>query len=145
MDTSKFVDTAEGKGSPSAGPRKAVLWGRDDLLAQAVGLFLESERIWDVIRVSSDGGVEHLVEEVKRKNPDVVILCQERIDDDPTLPVRLIQEQLCLKVISVGLESNLMQVHSKHSVIVRGISDLLSIAESGYFSKIAQEKEVRHT
>jgi hypothetical protein len=145
MDTSKFVDTAKGKDSTSAGPRKAVLWGREDLLAQAVGLFLEAERVWDVNRVSSDGGVDHLIEEVKRTSPDVVILCQERVDEESSLPVRLIQEQLCLKVITVGLESNLMQVHSKHSVIVRGVSDLLSIVESGYFPKNAQEKEVRHS
>lgn len=122
------------------------MWGREDLLAQAVSLFLEAERLWDVIRVPSSGGVDNLVEEVKRTSPDVVILCQERVDEDPSLPVRLIQEQLCLKVITVGLESNLMQVHSKHSVIVKGTSDLLSVVESGYFSKISQEqeKEVRH-
>lgn len=145
MDSTKTVDASNGSDSPPVRTKKAVLWGREDLLGQAVGLFLEAERIWDVIRVSSDGGVDHLVQEVKRVNPDVVILCQERIAEDSSLPVRLIQEQLCLKVISVGLESNLMQVYSKHSVIVRGISDLLSIVESSYFSKTAQEKEVRHS
>jgi len=144
MDSTKAADTSEGTDSPPIRTRKAILWGREDLLGQAVGLFLEAEKLWDVMRVSSESGVDHLVQEVKRVNPDVVILCQERIGEDPSLPVRLIQEQLCLKVISVGLESNLMQVHSKHSVIVKGISDLLSIVESGYFSKIAQEKEVRH-
>lgn len=146
MDTTKTTDTSKGTDSPPAHTRKAILWGREDLLAQAVSLFLEAERLWDVIRVPSSGGVDNLVEEVKRTSPDVVILCQERVDEDPSLPVRLIQEQLCLKVITVGLESNLMQVHSKHSVIVKGTSDLLSVVESGYFSKISQEqeKEVRH-
>lgn len=145
MDTGKIVEPSEEPDSPPARTRKAVVWGREDLLAQAVGLFLEAERIWDVKRVASDGGVDRLFQEVKRTSPDVVILCQERVGEEPSLPVRLIQEQLCLKVVTVGLESNLMQIHSKHSVIVKGVSDLLSIVESGYFPKNAQKKEVRHS
>lgn len=113
--------------------RKALLWGRDNLLAQAVDLLLKSSENWDVVRVSSDEGVEKLLRKTKSINPDVVVLCREKSDDDLDLPLRLIQAQHCLRVVVVGLESNLMQVYSKHDVVVSGVSDLLSVVDAGYF------------
>jgi len=115
----------------STSPRKIILWGRDDLLSQAVDLFLKTSQSWDVIRLSSESGVERLIEETQRINPEVVVLCREKVDEDSSLPLRLINEQVCLRVVAVGLESNLMQVYSKHNVMLQGASELLSIVESG--------------
>jgi len=66
---------------------------------------------WDVIRVSKNRNADGLIDEVKRVNPEVVILREDRVGENSTLPLRLINEQCCLKVISVGLESNLLQVY----------------------------------
>lgn len=123
--------------------RKVILWGQDDLLSQAIGLFLESNMTWEVTRVSKDGNVDDLIEEIQLVKPEVVILCEDRIDEKSTLPSQLINASLCLKVISVGLESNLMQVHSKQNVILQGASDLLSIIESRNSSACAPEKEAK--
>ena len=139
-----FIDMVEPVEKTNEGParsRKAILWGGDDLLSQAVGLFLESSMTWDVIRVSSEEGVEKLIQETKRVNPEAVILCQDRVGDSD-LALRLINEQLCIKVLVVSLENNLMQVYSKHNVVIQGTSDLLSIFDSGNFSNCTLGKEV---
>lgn len=133
MDVIEMVETVEQTNPGTISSRKVILWGRVDVLAQAVGQFLKASMTWEVIRVPTEDGVENLVEEMRRVSPDVVILCQERKDDDAFLPILLIQEQLCPKVVTVELESNLIQVYSKQNVIVRGANDLLSIIDSGIF------------
>ena len=130
----------------STSPRKIILWGSEDLLSQAVDLFLQTSQSLNVIRLSSEIGVEKLMRETQRINPDVVVLCRDKADDDSSLPLRLINEQACLRVITVGLESNLMQVYSKHNVILQGASELLSIVDSGHLPTCtSEEKEVKKT
>ena len=125
----------------SLSSRRAVLWGRDDLLVQAVGSFLKNME-WDVIQVSNDGDVEKLICEVKRVNPQVVILSQDRASDS-ALPLRMIDEQPCLKVVTLGLDSNLVQVYSKQNVILQKPSDLLSLIETEHLSTCISGKEDR--
>jgi len=121
--------------------RLAILWGRDDLLVQAVGSFLEKVA-WDVIRISNDENVESFIRKIKQLRPEVIILCQERADD-AALPWRLIEENLCLKVLTVGMDSNLMHVYSKQDVLLQGASDLLSIIDPVQFANHANGREVR--
>ncbi|MGE5377791.1 MAG: hypothetical protein ACM3XO_22250 [Bacteroidota bacterium] len=123
--------------------RKAILWGRDDLLAQVIGSFLKNTE-WDVIRISSDGDVENLIREMKRVKPEVVILCRYKTDDS-ALALRLIEEQTCLKVITLGPDSNHTQVYSKQNIILGGSADLLSIIEKGNFSDYTPGKEAQPT
>ena len=120
-------------------PRRIVLWGRDDLLAQAIGSFLNGTA-WNVIRVSHDGDVEQLFREVRRVNPEAVILCRYN-GDESTIALRLIEELCCQKVVTVGLDSNQMQVYSKQSIILQGATDLLSIIEKEKFSGCIPQKE----
>jgi hypothetical protein len=117
----------------------AILWGRDDLLAQAIDTFLKGTE-WCVARVSNDGDVENLVRETRRVNPDLVVLCRDRVDDT-TLALRLLDEQPCLKVVTLGLDSNLMQIYSKQNIILREVSDLLSIIDKEHFPTCISGKE----
>lgn len=121
--------------------RKAILWGGDDLFSQAVGLFLETRTIWDVVQISSKSRVSVLVETARRIRPEMIILCSDDKSGETTLPMRLIEEIPCLKVITIGLESNLIQVYSRQQVMIEGVSDLLSILETGNFSNYALGKE----
>lgn len=120
--------------------RKAVLWGQDDLLTQSINLFLEENLTWEVIRVSKDGGIDDLIEEMQRIKPEVVILCEDSLDEKSILPLQLMNEQICLKVISIGLENNLTQVYSKQNIILHGVPDLLSIVETGNFQTAHLER-----
>jgi len=145
MELTHMADPILKLNAEPAHTRKAILWGQVDVLAQAVSQFLAASMNWDVIRVPTEEGIENLIREIRRMRPNVVILCQERAVDDVSLPIRLIQEQLCPRVVTVELESNLIQVYSKQNLIVQGASDLLSIVESGIFSDCIPEKEVKQT
>jgi hypothetical protein len=132
-------------------PKTAILWGQDDVLAQAMEIFLLNEESWDVIRIPWSEGICSLVEQVRRTRPDLVILYQGKFDDDSDPFVKLLQEkpelrvildQPELRVITVSLENNVMQVYSKHSITVRKVSDLLSVIEDRHFSNDPIEKEV---
>ncbi len=119
--------------------RRAIVWGRNDLLVHAVGSFLKS-RNWDVAHVSSGQDAEVLLLETKRIHPEVVILCREEADES-ALAFRLIDEPACPRVITLGLDSNLMQVYSKQNVHLQGASDLLAILDQGIISDCKPGKE----
>lgn len=131
----------EGQTPASAPLHKALIWGRENLLAHSVELFLDASRKWQVIRVSPEDGDFDLVEAAARISPEVVILCADGQGGDSVLPLRLIEVFPCLKVVVIGLESNLLQVYSRQHVMIEGVSDLLSILETGNFSDCALEKE----
>ena len=122
---------------------KAILWGQDDLLAQAIGSFLKDTE-WCVTYVPNDGDVEKLIREIRRINPEVVILCGNKAEDS-AIAFRLIEEQPFLKVITLGLDSNHMQVYRKQNVLLREASDLLSILENGNFPHGTPGKEANGT
>ena len=132
-------------------PKTAILWGQDDLLAQAMEIFLMNEESWEVIRIPSREGICALVEQVQNIRPNLVILYQVKFADDSDPFTKLLQEQPELKligeqpemrVITVSLENNVMQVYSKHSITIRKVSDLLSVIEDRHFSNDPIEKEV---
>ena len=139
----KFTEIEPEKPDPKpTQTRKAVLWGQEDLLSRAVSLLLESGMTWEVLRVQGDGNVERLIQKIKKVNPDVVILCQERANGDSILPLRVINEQLCPKVVTLNLENNLMQVYSRQNIIIQGVTDLLSIIDPEYRSNCTPGREV---
>lgn len=142
MDITDLVDANGTAHTEPLHARKAILWGQDNLLSQAVQLFLEESTTWDVMRILSDDGSEKLFQETKMVDPDVVILCVDRFVEDSSIPLRLIDQQSDLKVITLGLESNQMQVYSRQSVILKGVSDLLSIVQTRTFPDCTLEKEV---
>jgi len=144
MNLIDLIGPVENTNPVPAVSHKAILWRQDDVLAQAVDSFLEKME-WEVTQISNDESVERLIQETKRIAPDVVILCQYKSDDDAVLPWRLINEQPCLKVVTIGMDSNLLHVYSKQDVVLKGATDLLSILESGQFSDCTFEKEVKLT
>ena len=123
-----------------ANSSKTVLLGRDDLLTQAVSSFLRSTQ-WDVTNIFNDGDADWLINEVRRIQPQVVILCRDGAGDS-TLALRLIDELPSLRVIVLGLDNNHMQVYSKQNILLRGASDLLFIIENGHFPNCLPGKEV---
>ncbi len=113
--------------------RKVILWGRESLFADSVEFFLKTGAGWDVVKLSSDCGIDHLLHQVETIKPAVVILCQEKDASDKTLLMQLAQIQYCSKIVTVSLESNLIQVYSKHNLIMHNVSDLLAIIETRNF------------
>ena len=121
--------------------KKAILWGPDDLLTRAMEIFLTTAESWEVIRIPVEQGYACMLERAKQIQPHVIILYADHCVEDPSLPMQLIQQQPNLRVVTVSLEENQMQVYSKHSLMVRQAADLLSIIEDRYFSVHPVEKE----
>ena len=117
-------------------PKTVILWGQNDLLTKAMEMFLTADEseAWNVIKLPADQCIAGLVEQVQSIKPDLVILYQANPGDDSDQLGKLIQDQPDLKMITVSLENNVMQVYSKRSITVRQVSDLLSVLEDRYFS-----------
>lgn len=109
-----------------------ILWGPDGLLAESVESFLKTGAHWEVLKISSEKEVDYLFQQMKCLKPEVVILCQEKDFYDTNLLLQIMQVQMCLKVVTLSMESNLMQVYSKHHVVMNEVSDLLSVVETNY-------------
>ena len=135
-------------------PKTVLLWGQDDVLTESMELFLTAGQAdaWKVIRPPASQSLASLAEQLRKIKPDLVILYQGRAADECDPLARLIQEhpalraivdQPELRVITVNLHSNVMQVYSKHSITVRQVSDLLSVIENWYFSENPVQEEVQ--
>ncbi len=118
----------EGK-LPMNKTKTVILWGREDLLGRGVEFFLNTRSEWEVIRVSDKQGVDFLTQEVERVKPDVVIIYQGNCAGDVPVPMQLLQARPGLKVITVSLENNSVEVYSKQKVWLKEVSDLLTVVE----------------
>ena len=107
-----------------------VLWGREDLLSSSVELFLTNQKGWEVISISNEESFNALLEAVDKMHPDVVIIHQGDCSVNSSLPMQLIQDYPGLKVITLSLQDNLMEVYSKQKILVKAASDLISVVES---------------
>ena len=118
-------------------PRTIVLWGQNDLLTKAMEMFLTASEVeaWNVIKLPANQCITTLVEQVQKIKPDLVILYQAKPGHDSEPLGKLIQDQPDLRMITVSLENNVMQVYSKRTITVRQVSDLLLVIEDRYFSE----------
>lgn len=107
-----------------------VLWGREDLLSSSVELFLTSQKGWKVISISNEENFEALILAVNKVRPDVVIIQQGDRSSNSYPLMKLIQNHPGLRVITVSLNNNLMEVYSKQDVLVKSASDLISMVET---------------
>ena len=105
----------------------AILWGYDDLLVEAVEHLLTARRGWQVIRISDEGEAETLTQQVKKVNPEVLIIHEGSFAGDVRLLIKFVQEYPQLKIITISLGDNLMKVYDKQTICIKEVSDLLSI------------------
>ena len=125
--------------------QKAVLWGPESVLMDSVEHFLKTGAAWDVVKIANDRGVEHLVQQVETSRAKVVILCQEKEEINTSLLMELSHIPSCWKVVVVSMESNLMQIYGRHNIVMRDVSDLLSVIDNESFPNTKPKKEVRDT
>jgi hypothetical protein len=131
MNFTEFLGSIEN--STPVHTQKAILWGPESLLVQSVEHFLQAGKAWEVVKLTNDCGVDYLIQQVKTVKPTIVILCQEKDASDVAVLAQLAQVETCSKVVTVSMESNLMQVYSRQHVIMRDVSDLLSVVNNKYF------------
>ncbi len=141
MDLAELVGPIEN--STPTHLQKAVLWGPESLLKDSVEFFLTAGAEWEVAKISSDCGVDYFLQQVASIKPVVVILCQERDASDPALLMQLARIRSCMKVVTVSMESNLMQVYSRRYFIMRDVADLLAVVDHEYSPNLQPKQEVQ--
>ena len=109
--------------------KTVILWGREDLLIMGFESYISERLNWEVIRISDNQSIDFLTQRVDEVNPDVVIIYQGDCASTSYLPAQLIQDHPGLKVITSSLENNLIEVYSKQKVMMKEVSDLLSVIE----------------
>lgn len=114
-------------------PKTIVLWGLEDLLSSSVEFYLTVQKDWKVINVSDEENLDAMMQAVERVKPDVVILRQGKQCGNLNLLPLLLKDRPSLKVITVTLDNNLMEVYSKQNILVRSAADLISAVEADTF------------
>jgi len=109
--------------------KKIVFWGRADLLDSSVESILASLAGWEVVCVSNKAGIKALNMAVKKANPDIIIIRFEKNHTIPFLPMQIINDHPGIKVITLGFDNNSMEVYSKQTILIKQVSDLISVFE----------------
>ena len=107
-----------------------VVWGDEDILSSAIEFFLASKADWKVVNISKKDNVNALIRAVKTSQPDIVILHGGKDDCVANLPLRLLQDHSAIKVITISLENNSMEVYTRQNIWVKQPSDLISVIEN---------------
>jgi len=110
-------------------PKAIVLWGKEDLLVSSFGYYLASQKNWQVVGISKKESIEILDQAVKETDPDFVIIRLGEYNVTTLLPMQLLQRHPSLKVITVRLENNSMEVYSKYTRETKKATDLISVLD----------------
>jgi DNA-binding NarL/FixJ family response regulator len=107
-----------------------VIWGSENILSSSIELFLADKADWKVVRISNKEDLDALILAVEATKPDIVIIHQGCHADPTNLPLQWLQDHPAIKVITISLEDNLLDVYSKQKKKVKQASDLISVIEN---------------
>jgi len=107
-----------------------VVWGREDLLSSSIEYFLATKEDWKVVSISNKEDLDALILAVETTHPDIVIILQGDHNGLTNLPLQLLQDHPAIKVITISLENNAMEVYSKQKIMVKQVSDLITVIEN---------------
>ena len=121
---------AEGNQAGPISTKTIILWGPDGLLTWYMNYLLDGQSNWKVIRLFDEMDATQLLDEIEKLRPSVVIIYQEQ-DYRPTqLSQQILTEYPTLKVITVNLENNFLEIQNQQRIRIRDLSDFLTILES---------------
>jgi hypothetical protein len=103
-----------------------ILWGQDDVLIRAVEDLLGVETGWRLIRVLDDLNEVSLARTLAHFTPDVLIVHENAFGSDIRSLLGFVQAHSQLKIITIGLQNNQMEIFNKKRVCIREASDLLA-------------------
>ena len=111
--------------------KTVILWGQDDVLTRAVENLLTTKGDWKVIRISDDLDEVTLAQVVEQVTPDVVIVHEGVFSGDMRPLIKFVQDYPKLKIITIGLENNKMDIYTKKTMCIKEPSDLLAAIKIG--------------
>ena len=119
-------------------PRTIVLWGQDDLLTQAVESLLINQAGWQVIRIWNQTDEKALVNKLEAVEPQVLIVHQDTFSRGLQQLFDFIQKRSELRIITINLDNNKMEIFNKQTVCLKEVSDLMSIIAEDIHAKGGQ-------
>jgi hypothetical protein len=128
---STFLDADQGtvQGNQLS-PKTVFLWGREELLMRAVEHLLVQKHEWHAIRISSEWDEETMALKLKGIFPDVLVVSESVLMDDGYRLIQIVEEYPKLKIITINLENNLIEIYHKQTLGINEASDLLEIIEA---------------
>jgi hypothetical protein len=109
--------------------KKAILWGRDDILGNAVAILFDPLNHWRVIRVFDECDIGVLTREVEKENPEVVVINMSDLTGKSLPPIHLREGRPELKIITIDPESNLIGIYNRQVISIKNMSDLKSVID----------------
>jgi DNA-binding NarL/FixJ family response regulator len=107
-----------------------VIWDSEDILSSSIEFLLAGKEDWKVIHISNKADLDALIRAVETTQQDIVIIQQACQNEPANLPLHLLQDHPTIKVITISLKNNLMDVYSKQKIMVKGTSDLINVIEN---------------
>lgn len=110
-------------------PRTAILWGRADLLGEAIESILSSAEKWQVIKMLGNPDARALTREVERLRPEILIINQRHCTDGFPAPLNIMESFPELIIITINPDNNLVEIFNKQKIRIKEVSDLLSVID----------------
>lgn len=110
--------------------RSILIWGNDNILSSSIELFLDAQGDWDVVNLPGEDDLAILIQAVETTQPDIVIINRKWRSSQIDLPLRFLKDHPGIKVITVNLEDNALEVYSKQEFMVKQTSDLIAVIEN---------------
>ena len=133
MDITNFFAEFERlseKNGTSCTLRRAILWSDEDLLLEkAIESLLNQTQNWQVIKIPEKEEIHLLTQAVAKVDPEIIIINQGRLADPFPSPLHLIDIFPELKIITVNMQNNLVEIYSKQKIWIKEAADLISIID----------------
>lgn len=104
-----------------------LLCGQDDVLSSYVENFLTTQKGWHVVRIAIEQDYAALTKIVDKVKPMIVILELGNRSSGFNVPGNLLRDHPELKVLTLSLTDNLMEVYSKQNILIETADDLISV------------------
>lgn len=102
---------------------------------QAVASLLIKQNDWRVIRISDEASETQLVEQIQTVYPQVLIVHQDTLLGNLPLLIKFIQTCSKLKIITINLDNNGLEIFNKQTTCLKEVSDLMAIIADDSQSK----------
>jgi len=107
-----------------------VVWGGESILCSSIQHLLAAEQDWTVVSVSNMHDFEAIFPSINNNFSDIVIIHPAEHDKPGDLPLQLLHEHADIRVITISLENNVMNIYNKQSLLVKEASDLITVIEN---------------
>ena len=106
-----------------------LLLGQDDLLSTYVERILSEHVGWEVVFVSMEQPTEEIYSILENLSADVAISQHENHPCISKALSLLFHANPKLKLITITLKSNMMEIYSKKNILIQSSADLISAIE----------------